>query len=301
MNISFKNILVYGLGLMGGSIVHALRKKNFNLSITAIVKDKIESNAIQKENIVDTVFADEEFNKQSLWDNYDLILFCLPVHLICQKIQKIPSTYSGYITDIGSTKSEIIRTIEIKFPKVHNYYSSHPMAGSEHTGLKHANPDLFKNKLCILTAPQRVSDPAKKKISEFWKSLDMVTFEMDAMSHDEVFSYLSHTPHILSSLMVIWAYKNLTVSKSIDKCQIPLSGGGFRDMSRIAGSNPDMWDAIIQLNKEHIHKSLVEFQQNLSDLIKVIDSNHSSETGFWKSFFGKAKEARNRILKLKDE
>jgi prephenate dehydrogenase len=296
--VDFKNILIYGLGLMGGSLSLALKKYGFEGKVTGLLRSKKSLDEIQDKCITDHLLLEEEFLKNNLWNKYDLIIFSLPVDLTCQKISLLPDNYDGIITDLGSTKKEIIESVRNKYPRVHNYFSSHPMTGSEQSGALHSKEDLYKGKLCILTKEVNTSKEAVIKITNLWKFLECKTIEIPASEHDEILAYLSHGPHILSSLLVNWANKSEMVNNYTKNSPLPLSGGGFRDMSRIAGSNPEMWEAIISTNKEAILSSMINFKHDLEYLIEILSKNPQDQLGFWKNYFETSKKSRDYILKL---
>ncbi len=286
---------------MGASLALAIRKKELGCRVVGVVRSEKSRNEGNSQKIADKIFLEEEFLKFNFWNDYDLIVFSLPVDLTCDKIDLIPESYKGFITDLGSTKKSIIQKVESKFKSTHNYYSSHPMAGSEQSGMNYAKVDLYENRLCILTEPKGISKEAIHKITQFWKMIGSVTIQMNASEHDEVLSYLSHTPHILSSILVNWAYKNEKVKFYTEKSPIPITGGGFRDMSRIAGSNPEMWNAIINTNKSSIHDSLLEFRKEIDFLIQSLEStDEKTNSEFWKNYFLTSKESRSQILKINE-
>jgi prephenate dehydrogenase len=289
-------IAIYGLGLMGASLALALKKNGVPSEVTGIVRSASSKKEGMSLGIADNILLEEEFLDKDIWNNFELIIFSLPVNLTCDKIRLVPSSYQGFLTDMGSTKMEIIKTVEEKYPSTHHYYSSHPMAGSEHSGLIHAKADLYEKRLCILTPPKFVSDVSTEYITKLWHSINMHTIVIDASSHDNILSYLSHTPHILSSLLVNWAAENSVIQKHTEASSVPLTGGGFRDMSRIAGSNPDMWDAIIQTNKEYILNSLLDYRGKLDQLVTKLQEN--SDPSFWKDYFIYSKKSRDYILKV---
>lgn len=283
---------------MGASLSLALRKYNSPWECTGVVRSKASQEEGTKLNIAKEILLEEEFLNSNSWDDYDLIVFSLPVDLTCDKINLIPDSYKGFITDLGSTKVKIIQAVEQKFGEEHLYYSSHPMAGSEHTGLAYAKEDLYDNRLCILTPPRRVAARAEEFITQFWKSINMNTIVIKADDHDQILAYLSHSPHILSSLLANWAEENSVVRDHNIRSPYPLTGGGFRDMTRIAGSNPEMWDAIINTNKAAIYHSLIDFRDRLNGLIAHLTSEKEPKDGFWKKYFQRSKVSRNKIMKL---
>ncbi|MDX1960349.1 MAG: prephenate dehydrogenase/arogenate dehydrogenase family protein [Leptospiraceae bacterium] len=297
MKTSFQSILIYGLGLMGGSIAMSLKKKHFKGKITGILRTQSSLEEAKSLNITDELILEKKFLLDNRWNEFDFIIFALPIDLTCSKIDLIPDDYTGLITDLGSTKKKIIEKVESKFSKVHNYLSSHPMTGSEHSGAKFGTDSLFEGKLCILTSPNLVKETSKKTIDHFWQELGSTTVEIEAKDHDEVLAYLSHSPHILSSLLAKWSYGNRKVMEYTESSPLSLTGGGFRDMTRIAGSNPEMWEAIITSNRTAIHRSLKEFQARLSELVDVFELPESQSVGFWEKYFEEAKKSRNKILK----
>jgi prephenate dehydrogenase len=148
-----------------------------------------------------------------------------------------------------------------------------------------------------LTRDFHTTPEAVEKITSFWKELGSHTVEIPPEDHDTILAYLSHSPHILSSLMVNWADNLDLIQKYNKHSPLPLSGGGFRDMSRIAGSNPEMWEAIIATNKNAICQSLKQFNKDLEVLIDKLE-NPEFTVGFWKQYFQNSKKARDRILKI---
>jgi prephenate dehydrogenase len=294
----FSNILIYGLGLMGGSLGLALRKTDASVKTTGVLRSKKSFEEIKNFQITDHLVIEEDFLNENRWDDYDIIIFSLPVDLTCEKILLIPTDYKGCITDLGSTKKEIINAVKNKFQTTHNYYSSHPMTGSELSGAINAKEDLYKGKLCILTKEDNTSPVSIEKITRFWNEIGSTTVDIPAKDHDEILSYLSHAPHILSSLLVTWANKSEIVNRYTHSSPLPLSGGGFRDMSRIAGSNPEMWEAIISTNREAILSCLVAYQSQLADIIDLLSQDPSIQKGLWKTYFESSKKSRNKLLKL---
>ncbi len=283
---------------MGGSLSLALKKNGYNGRITGILRSQKSLEEIRDKCITDELLLEEDFIKNNLWNQFDLIIYSLPVDLTCQKINQLPLDFTGIITDLGSTKKEIIESVKNKFNGIHNYYSSHPMTGSEQSGALHSKEDLYNGKLCILTREENTSQSAIERITEFWNYLGCKIIEIPASDHDEILAYLSHAPHLLSSLLVNWAKKSEMVSTYTKISPLPLSGGGYRDMSRIAGSNPEMWEAIISTNKEAILDSMIQFKRNLEEIIDILNKNPEEQLGFWKKYFEDSKKSRDFILKL---
>lgn len=288
-------ILIYGLGLMGASISLTLQKSSPCTEISGIVKTEEEVEIGKGKKSADIIMTEEKFLQEANFNNYGMIIFALPVNLTIEKIKLLPRNYTGYITDICSVKNGIMEYVNEYFGKDHKYISSHPMTGSEETGLVHANSELYTNKLCIINIPENVEPGAVEYIQNFWRFIGMETYIMDVAEHDRIMAYVSHVPHILSSIMTNWVESCGEVRENTLQSDIPLAGGGFRDMVRIAGSNPEMWEAIINSNKNEIKIALEKFKLEIAKLLEVLEKE--PEFGYWKDYFKKAKTARNSILK----
>jgi prephenate dehydrogenase len=187
-------------------------------------------------------------------------------------------------------------TIEAAFARRPDlrFVGSHPMCGSENRGPRAARADLYEGRLCILTAPD--NSPAGRQdagiIEQMWRSLGMFVYAMTPAAHDEALAYLSHAPHLISGLMTIWADSRSVVHSGVERAPIPISGGGFKDMSRIAGSNPEMWRDILATNRGNIRTALVRFRDDADRLIAELD-REPLQSEWWERWFRAARAARN--------
>ncbi len=296
MNLPFSKILIYGVGLMGSSLAISLRNLDSNIKLYGIVRSLKSKDSLISRNIFDQVFLEEEFLKNPIWNELDLILFGTPVDKIAQQIHFIPKDLPVTVTDMGSTKKNIAEQVIVAFGNNHKYISSHPLCGSELTGHENAIPNLYKNKLCIITPIKGSDHQSLIKIQEFWEAIGMSCYQMDAENHDRVLAYLSHTPHIISSMMVTWADKHTSIENS--QAPMPIMGGGFRDMARIAGSNPEMWKAILQENRFSILNSLNEFRDELNLVINIMEEGNPDA---WEKYFEIAAFKKRTLLRLESK
>ncbi|WP_061249036.1 prephenate dehydrogenase [Leptospira alstonii] len=301
MKSEFSNILIYGLGLMGASLSLALKKKGILTHVTGVVSSLASKSKGESLKSADAILTAEEFHSSKSWKDYDFIIFGVPVDLTVKLIAQLPPDYSGIITDLGSTKKEIVHAVEARFWSSHNYISSHPMCGSEESGLEFANASLYEGRLCILTSPENAKVEVKKNLEAFWRLIGMETIEIPAVEHDSILSYLSHSPHILSSIMADWAANQKVVKRYTDLSPIPLNGGGFRDMTRIAGSNPKMWAAIFSSNQNEIYKSLLDYRDRLDIVLEKLNPKNTLNPKEWESFMETSRESRDSILKNQDD
>lgn len=272
MNLT--RVLIYGMGLMGGSLALSLRKKFPDVLITAVVRSEKSKTTILSKDLAHEVYLLSEFLSPD-WTHYDLVVFSTPVESILQIIPTLPKSGNTIFMDLGSTKETIVSAVERYFGnETHHYISTHPMCGSEQAGPEAAVPDLYVDKLCILTCPKSASNASLEWVRVFWESIGSWTMEMDSKSHDETLANLSHLPHVISTILVNVAGSNATTMREVMGIPKPITGGGFRDMSRIAGSNPDMWISIFKENKDFLYQSIDDFIHQLTEFRDLLKPDH---------------------------
>ncbi|MCW7468025.1 prephenate dehydrogenase [Leptospira kanakyensis] len=297
MNLS--KVLIYGMGLMGGSLALAIQKKFPDTEITAVVRSEKSKNTILKKNLSNQVFLQSEFISPD-WNHYDLVVFSTPVASILKIIPTLPKSGNTIFIDLGSTKETIVSAVESHYANTtHHYISTHPMCGSEQVGADAAVPDLYVDKLCILTSPKLASNTSLEFVRLFWEKIGSWTMEMDSKSHDETLAYLSHLPHVISTLLVNVAGSNPTTKKEIMGTSKPITGGGFRDMSRIAGSNPDMWISIFKENQVFLKKSIDDLVKQLLEFRDLFGSNGSFDEDKIRKIWELAHVNKEEIRKTK--
>ncbi|MDZ4727826.1 MAG: prephenate dehydrogenase/arogenate dehydrogenase family protein [Leptospira sp.] len=296
---SLDHILIFGMGLMGGSLSLAIKKKYPDVKVTGIVRSEKSKIEIIESRIADEAILESDFLLKANWGDYDFIIFATPVQTVVNYIPKLKNFKDLYITDLGSTKKSIIDEVNLQFNEDHNYISSHPMCGSEFSGPSAAKHDLYENKLCIVTRAEKSSLEASDFVRNFWDKIGSWTMEMDASEHDEILSYLSHLPHIISTILVETAIQNKTVKKIVSASEKAITGGGFRDMSRIAGSNYEMWESIFTANKSFIHRSLIEFKTQIEQIINEFDPKKEIDREKLHQLWNDALKAKEIIQKTK--
>ncbi len=191
-------------------------------------------------------------------EDSDCIALCAPVDRIIQLAKRIAPHLKGMpiVTDVGSVKSKIVRESSFALRGVANFVGSHPMAGSEKTGLENARPDLFEGRTCFVTPFEETDEKATDRVQEFWQALGCKTRSESPEKHDEIVSKVSHLPHIVASALASYLLDNGSESK--ETC-----GNGLKDTTRIAAGDPAMWKEIVNQNREEILRSLSDFQDRL--------------------------------------
>ncbi|MDB4040478.1 prephenate dehydrogenase/arogenate dehydrogenase family protein [Methylophilaceae bacterium] len=261
-----KKLYIFGVGLIGGSI--ALKARELNIFDEIIGIARVGGNSLVslvRSGVLDSSSTEIDKNIKEA----SLIIIATPVaqtKLILKKIEPFLQA-NTIITDVGSTKSNVMS--EAKFvlkDKFSQFIGSHPIAGSEKHGASAAKKDLFQDKNIILTPNKENSLEQIKKLTEFWELLGGIVTNMQAKNHDQIFSTVSHLPHLLAFSLV-----NLINNKEDKETLLNFAASGFRDFSRIAASSPEVWKDITIQNRESIIKDLNLFQKEIIKLINLID------------------------------
>jgi len=267
-NIKFNSVLIIGVGLIGSSLARAIREYDLAKCIYGI------DNNIENLEKCDElkILTKEATTLDSFSEQFDLVLICSPLSTYKKIFIKLNNyiTQDTLITDVGSTKMSVINDFK---EVVSNHYlqfvPSHPIAGLEKSGAEFGFAKLFENRFCIIT-PMNNDQETIGKITQFWNTIGMQIQTMDAEHHDRVLAMTSHIPQLIAYSIVATATELETHLK--DEV-IKYSAAGFRDFTRLAGSDPIMWRDIYSMNKEAVLEMLGRFTEDLSTLQKAIRNN----------------------------
>ena len=289
-NKSYTSVLIIGMGLIGSSIARVIKQKKISEKVFAIDNDKTTINLTKDLNIVDEIYE----NLQNFSEQVDLIFICTPLSSY-KNIFKELNTFiqtPTLITDVGSTKVSVINDFksEIDNDKI-SFLPAHPIAGLEKSGPQYGFAELFNNRYCIVT-PINPNDNCINTISNIWKSFGMTVEIMEGEHHDRVLAMTSHIPQLIAYSVVGTATELETEMK--DKV-IKYSAAGFRDFTRLAGSDPVMWRDVYEKNKDAVLEMLGRFSEDLLTFEKAIRNN---DLKFLEDKFSKSKEIRKKIEQI---
>ncbi len=282
----FKNTLIIGCGLIGSSILRSSIKNKISKNFYVFEKSKKNKQIIKKIN--SKIIFVSNLNKDI--DKMNFIIICTPMSeykFIIPKINKLKSE-NYVVTEVGSTKRNLINLIKNK-----NFVLSHPIAGSEVSGPKFGDQDLFNNKWCII-----INKGKRNKINlvkKFWRKIGSKVILMNAKDHDKIFAITSHLPHLIAYNLIKTAQD---FQKNEKKNLIKYSAGGLRDFSRTAASNEIMWRDIFFNNKDNMIKSIDKFIKNLNLMKKNIKLEKDKEL---KKILINSKKVRKQIITLKQD
>ena len=284
-----EKITIIGPGLIGSSLGLALKKNNMVKRIVGIDNSSSNLDNALKNGSID--LASNQIGETI--SNSSIIFICTPVSQINKIIRKvIPFTNKEtIISDVGSVKNIFLKTTLNFIKKNCQFVPGHPIAGTEFSGAKNADSELFKNKWCILT-PKNKKDSNVKIIGNLWERLGMKISIMTAEEHDKIMSVTSHLPHLIAFTIVGTAF-NTSIKKKKDL--LNFSAGGFRDFTRIGSSDPKMWSDIFLKNKRYLLKTLECFNDDLNKLRNLIVKADEQEII---KLLKKTKKIRKEILQV---
>jgi len=282
----FNEICIVGLGLIGGSFALNLKLKGFPGKITAV---DINPEAVEKG--IELKIIDKGSLKYSIVSSADLIVIATPVGVYRNVIENLkPYIKEGtVVTDLGSVKGKLVYTCEKLLNGVALFIGGHPIAGTEKSGVENAVENLFVNAKFIVTPTESTDTDALEKVKKLWRNLGSEVIEMEPFYHDKVFAAVSHLPHVVA-YSIVSAIDEL--SADLKTNLFDYTGGGFRDFTRIAMSDPVMWRDICIENSENILRSIESFKRAIEEVERLIRAKDREKL---EEFFEKAREKRSLV------
>ena len=283
----FNKISIIGCGLIGSSILRALKEKKL-ASVISVYDKSPKVNEYLKKNFSLEICT----NISDVVKDSDLVIIASPLSSYKEILLSIQSNLKENVilTDTGSAKREVNKIIINLNLKNVNWIASHPIAGTEYSGPESGFASLFKNRWCILSADKKVDENKIRSLENFWSKLGSKTKFMTFEDHDYVLSLTSHLPHAVAYSIVKTAINNEDKFKDD---VIQYSAGGLRDFTRIAASDPIMWKDIFIDNSDNILRVLDNYSKNLNEIKDAI-KNKDSKTLI--DIFSSTKKVRKEII-----
>ena len=257
----FDHIAILAPGLLGASVARAARHYGVAKRITIWAR-----RAETRLQLKGQPWCDETADTPAeAVRGAQLIIICSPVDQIVPLIGQIgPALASGAIvTDVGSVKGEICRQGEKELASRAHFVGSHPMAGSEKTGWEHGRGDLFVRRTIFVTPLPGTDAKAADRVATFWAALEADVATVDPDTHDEIVAHISHLPQVIASTLCASLAKR-------DQRWRNYSGGGLRDTTRIAGSDPKLWKTILEENRDEVLRALRAYQEELHGMERAL-------------------------------
>lgn len=263
----------------------ALKARGLARNITGYVRRAASVDECRRAGAVDIATQDLRVAVRDA----DLVVFCTPISgMKVLAREMLPYLKRGAIvTDVGSVKAKLVRDLEAVFAKAGaDFVGSHPMAGSEKTGVSSARPELFDGAVCVVTPTPRSRKRSVAMVKTLWRSVGGKVVELTPEAHDASVSRSSHLPHLVAA-----ALANLVLDPTAPKEQAILCATGFRDTTRIASGSPEMWRDIALANQRHLGKALAVFIRDLNQLKQAIGK---SDAKYIERFLSTAQTRRSQ-------
>ncbi len=287
-----KIITIVGLGMLGASIAESLKKFNGYKSIQAYARRQESVDKAMSLGIVDFASSDAK----EILGNSDLTVICTPIPITERFVKENAAFFKpgSIITDIASTKSLLVTNCReaLKNRPDLCFIGGHPMAGSEKSGMEYRNCQMYKNAKVFLTPEEGDPRDAVYQIEKMWNALGAYVIEIDKDKHDEVVAYASQALHIVAS-----AAARAVLGNEDGRLCAAASAGGFRDLTRIASSNPTMWREILENNPAGNIIALTQIIEELNSALQLMKTNNWSEI---EEFFAVGKKLKDEYLKNRD-
>ncbi len=264
MSVHSSSIAVYGPGLMGGSLLMALRQHQPAARLLAWARREEVLDEVRAKKLADICSTDVcEIAKAA-----DVIVLCVPVDKMPALARQIADVISGktLATDVGSVKQPVVEELEQIFSRHGNFVGSHPMCGSEEAGLGAARADLYVNARCVVTPTASSRPKMVRAVSDLWRVVGGRVLDMSPGEHDAAAALVSHVPHMAAAALVeLVAQGNPAFQK--------LCASGFRDTTRVASGSPELWTSILSLNRTEVARALGHLGDILQSMKKALENN----------------------------
>jgi prephenate dehydrogenase len=271
------SVLISGLGLMGGSLAACLSRAGWKVWLHHHrdgVAQRAQQLGLGRAVAVPGEAADAE-----------LAVVCTPVSTIPATVRAIAASTRAVITDVGSVKAPLVRELA-DLPQ--RFLGSHPMAGSHRQGLDHADPDLYRERLSIITPTPATPPAALALVERLWAAAGCRTVRMDAVAHDRAVAEASHLPHVLACC----------AATGLSAQAAPVASSGFRDTTRVAAASPQLWADILLYNRQAVEEQVLAAEERLKGLRHALADGNRAAVETWLAAGNHGRELYERAQAL---
>ena len=286
MSVLFRKVVIIGVGLIGGSLGLAGKARGLFGEVIGVGRNRGNLERAQEMAAVDRILQDH----QEACEGADLVMLATPVAGILSIGQEIgPRLAPGAIlTDAGSVKEALVSPLEAAVSKGAFFVGGHPIAGSEESGAAAARADLFEGARTILTPTGHSDSGAVARVRSLWEGVGSQVVEMDVGEHDRVLAAVSHLPHVVAYALT----KTLLDMEETRPDIASYAAGGFKDITRIASSHPELWRDICKMNKKNLIEMVEAYERALEQIKFQIQRNNFGKLS---QTFQEARAFRKRL------
>jgi prephenate dehydrogenase len=260
-NLLEKTVVIVGVGLIGGSLAAALRSRRLVQTIIGVGRDSARLELARQSGLIDKYSTD----LSAVAAQADVIVFCTPVDRVAQGVREAVqyAVHGTLLTDVGSVKQPICDALQ----DIPNFIGSHPIAGSHRQGFEAADANLFEGRTCVVTPLPSAATSQVNRVERLWHAIGMRAIQMSPDDHDQALAMTSHLPHLVASAL----------ASTLTEANQPLTGSGFRDTTRIAAGDPDLWTSILLQNAQHVIRGIEAVQHQLEAFKKSLASQNGQQ------------------------
>ena len=292
---SINKLVVIGLGLIGGSLAKAVRKRGSCAEVIGVVRDIKTAELAVELGVVDRAAEslDEVASELVVGDVLVIAVPTLAVAAVLEQVSRLVAS-EVTITDVASVKGSVVVDAERIYRAMPaQFVPGHPIAGAEKSGIRAVDGELFTEHKVILTPVEATGQQHIERVVQLWQSAGAVVEQMPVAEHDAVLAATSHLPHMLAYSLVD-TLAGMRENREIFR----YAAGGFRDFTRIAGSDPVMWRDIALANREALLSVLDQLSTHMGDMRKAIDAGDGEQL---MALFTRARDARNHFIQMSDK
>ncbi len=282
--LEFNRIVIFGVGLIGGSFALALRKAGVAREVVGFGRSRATLEEALRLGILDRIGEDEVREVSGA----DIVLLATPVAQMGEIFARIAPHLGAHtlVTDGGSTKGDVVQAARANLGnRIAQFIPAHPIAGAELSGPSAARAELYQGKRVVLTPLPENDAESVARVRRAWEACGAVVSELTAQQHDEVFAAVSHLPHLLSFALV----HDLAQRKNRDLL-LSFAASGFRDFTRIAASSPEMWRDISLANRTALLREVKQYADELYILYRALESGDADKL---EQIFAEAQKVRS--------
>ena len=254
----FKRVVIFGTGLIGGSLGLALKKRDLAVQVIGLSRYRKNAELAKRIGAIDQVVSSLE-----LLPDADLVILAAPVDAIVDIAPKLAKRLKKdcVVIDVGSTKEKIVSKLSALIP---NFVGCHPLAGSEKKGILNAQVNIFAGSICVITPTTKTKKNILNKVKLLWRKLGAEVVILSPQRHDQILAFTSHLPHAIAFSLIT----------SIPDNFLSISSGGLKDVTRIAGSDALLWSEIFFSNRKNLLLSISSFQTKFAALKLALESKN---------------------------
>ena len=283
MSEATKTVAIFGPGLMGGSLLLALRARHADWSLRVWGRRPDALDVLQQKQLADFCSTDAA----AVAHGAKIAILCVPVDKLTDVARAaapgVPT--DCLVTDVGSVKERIVTELEEIFREHGNFIGRHPMCGAEATGLEAARGDLYEDAVCVVTPTPQTRPGAVVAATAFWEDLGSRVLSLSPAEHDHAAALSSHVPHAVAAALVELLLSGPEAARQ-------LCAGGFRDTTRIAAGSAEIWEPILLYNRHAVARGLTDLAQALQALALALENNNAAQVS---TFLESARRGRQSL------